>query len=83
MLECDQKVPGFLQDYTPTDNCPVFADDDTDVENDQDEDDQDGNDPWGQSTASVGEQQAPSALETTSRNNGLGGSNWATAGVTL
>lgn len=93
MLECDQKVPEFLQDYTPTDNCPVFADDDTDVETDQDEDDQDeekqdkvnqdGNDTWGQSSASVGEQQAPFAPENTSRNNGIGGSNWATAGVTL
>lgn len=77
----------------PTNNCPVFADDDTDVENDQDDDGQDnenqdkdsqeGNDLWGQSSASVGEQQAPSAPENTSRHNGLGESNWATAGVTL
>lgn len=89
----------------PTDNRPVFADDDTDAENDQDDDDQDKEiqdkeGPWDQSSASIGEaeavdkdpwathseaiqRQAPSSPENTSRNNSLGGSNWATAGVTL
>lgn len=98
LLECNQPVPDFLEDYLPAEGDPDFADDDTDKE---DEDEQKNHEEVGDDEReneddvkvidnedeyekrSADEKDASWGQDSGPRNTGLGESQWAVANVTL
>ncbi|KAJ6111996.1 hypothetical protein N7523_008057 [Penicillium sp. IBT 18751x] len=77
LLECNQPVPDFLEQYIPAGSRPVFDDDDTDSERGDD------------NRAEIGPENGEDGQGSSSReafgadNAGPGGSHWATTDVTL
>ncbi|KAJ5118951.1 hypothetical protein N7448_010657 [Penicillium atrosanguineum] len=85
LLECNQPVPDFLEEYIPAGSRPVFDDDDTDTESGDDENDAGVAGNLHENEDNLGEDRQGSSHQETSGsdNTGLVGSHWATADVTL
>lgn len=88
LLECNQPVPDFLEEYVPADSRPVFDDDDTDFESGDDNSakiDAEVASDHHKNEDSQGEDGKSSSRQEIfgSDNTGLGESHWATTDVTL